>query len=134
MFVRKNLITRFSSRQSSPNDVKILLIELNFRKQNWLICCCYNPHKNLISYLLQELAKVIQTYSNNYDDILLVGAFNAEVSETSFSSFWELYEVNPSCINLFLRNSPNSFQKSTVVETGASNFHKLTSCDEIIFT
>ena len=68
-----------------------------------------------------------------------MGDFNAEVSETSFSSFCELYEVksiinqstcyknptNPSCIDLFLTNSPNSFQKSTVVETGLSDFHKL---------
>ena len=32
-------------------------------------------------------------YSNNYDDILLMGDFNAEVSETSFPSFCELYKV-----------------------------------------
>ena len=64
--------------------------------------------------------------------------FNAEVSETSFSSFCELYEVKsiinkstcynnptkPYCIDLFLTNSPNSFQKSTVVEAGLSVFHK----------
>ena len=106
--------------------------------QKWLICCCYNPHKNLINYHLQELAKGIEIYSENYDDILLMGDFNAEVSETSFSSFCELYEVksiinqstsyknltNPSCIDLFLTNSPNSFQKSTVVKTGLSDFYK----------
>ena len=68
-----------------------------------------------------------------------MGDFNEEVSETSFSSFCELYEVkiiihqsicyksptNPSCIDLFLTNSPNSSQKSAVVETGLSDFHKL---------
>ena len=32
---------------------------------------------------------------------------------------------NPSCIDLFLTNSPNSFQKSTAVETRLSDFHKL---------
>ena len=68
-----------------------------------------------------------------------MGDFNAEVSESSFSSFCELYEVksifnqsnnhkiltNPSCIGLFLKNSPSSFQKSTVVEINLSDFHKL---------
>ena len=133
------MITRLLSRHSFPHDIEILLIELNLRKKKWLICCCYNPHKNLINYHLQELAKGIQIYSNNYDDILLMGDFNAEFSETSFSSFWELYEVksiinqstcyknstNPLCIDLFLTNSPNNFQKLTVVETGLSDFHKL---------
>ena len=68
-----------------------------------------------------------------------MGDFNAEVSETCFSSFCELYEVksiisqsicyknptNLSGIDLFLTISPNSFQKSTVVETSLSDFHKL---------
>ena len=65
--------------------------------------------------------------------------FNAEVSGTSFFSFCKLYEVkiiinmptcnksfrNCSCIDLFLTNSPNSFQKTTVVETGLPDIHKL---------
>ena len=89
---------------------------------------------------LQKLAKGIQIYSNNYDDILLMGYFNAEVTNTSFFSFCKLYEgksiinqftcyknpTNPSSINLFLTNLPNSLRKSTVVETGLSDFHKLT--------
>ena len=68
-----------------------------------------------------------------------MGDFNAEVFETSFSSFCELYKVksiisqstcykdptNPLCIDLFLTNSPNSFQRSTVVETGLSDFYEL---------
>ena len=71
--------------------------------------------------------------------ITLMGDFNVEVSETSLSFFCELYEVksiikqstcykistNPSRIDLFITNSPNSFQKSTVVESALSDFHKL---------
>ena len=71
--------------------------------------------------------------------MLLMCDFNAEVSGTSFFSFCKLYEVkiiinmptcyksfrNCSCIDLFLTNSPNSFQKTTVVETGLPDIHKL---------
>ena len=32
---------------------------------------------------------------------------------------------NPSCINLFLTNSPQSFQNTTTVTTGLSDFHKM---------
>ena len=139
LFVRENLITKLLSRHLFPHDIEIIFTELNLRQKKWLICCRYNPHKNLINYHLQELVKGIQIYSKNYNDILLMGDFNAEVAETSFSSFCELYEVksiinqpacyknltNPSCIDLFLTNSPNSFQKSTAVETRLSDFHKL---------
>ena len=139
MFARENLIISLLLRNSFPYDIQILLIELNLRKKNWLICSCYNPHKNLINCHLQKLAKGIQIYSNNYDDILLMGYFNAEVTNISFSSFCKLYEgksitnqstcyknpTNPSCINPFLTNLPNSLRKSTVVKTGLSDFHKL---------
>ena len=33
---------------------------------------------------------------------------------------------NPSCIDLVLTNNPNSFQNSGVIETGLSDFHKMT--------
>ena len=33
---------------------------------------------------------------------------------------------NPSCIDLILTNSPYSFQNSCAVETGLSDFHKMT--------
>ena len=77
LFGRESLITRLLSRYSFPHDIEILFIELNLRKKKWLICYCYNPHKNLINYHLQELAKGIQMDSNNYDGILLMGDFNA---------------------------------------------------------
>ena len=32
---------------------------------------------------------------------------------------------NPSCIDLFLTNSFQSFQKTTTVSTGLSDFHKM---------
>ena len=34
---------------------------------------------------------------------------------------------NSSCIDLILTNRPNSFQNSMVIETGLSDFHKLTT-------
>ena len=34
--------------------------------------------------------------------------------------------VNPSCIDLILTNRPKSFQNTLNVETGLSDFHKLT--------
>ena len=33
---------------------------------------------------------------------------------------------NPSCIDLVITNKSRSFQKSSVIETGLSDFHRLT--------
>ena len=68
-----------------------------------------------------------------------MGDYNAEITETNMSSFCEIYHLtniikqptcfknpsNPSCIDLFLTNNANCFQRSLVLETGLSDFHKL---------
>ena len=51
-----------------------------------------------------------------------------------FCDFYELKNLikdaknpeNPSCIDLILTNNTNSFQNSGVIETGLSDFHKMT--------
>ena len=104
-----------------------------------LLCCSYNPHKNLIKEHLRVLAEGIQFYSKDYENILLIGAYNAKITETNLPSFCKIYNLtdiikqptcfknpsNPSCIDPFLTNHPNCFQKSLVFETGLSDFHKL---------
>ena len=68
-----------------------------------------------------------------------MGDFNAGPNEPSFSVFYEICNTkyivkektffknpeNPTCIDLILTNRPRSFQDSTVVETGLSDFHKM---------
>ena len=126
-------------RYSLPPHIEILFFELNLRNRKWLVCCSYNPHKNLIKGHLRVLTEGIQFYSKDYENILLMGDYNAEITETNMSSFCEIYHLtniikqptcfknpsNPSCIDLFLTNNANCFQKSSVFETGLSDFHKL---------
>ena len=68
-----------------------------------------------------------------------MGDCNAEITETNMSTFCEIYHLtdiikqpacfrnpsNPSGIDQFLTNNANCFQKSSVFETGLSDFHKL---------
>ena len=68
----------------------------------------------------------------------MASILTATVPETNISSFCEIYHVtdikqpicfknpsNPSCIDLFLTNNANCFQKSSGFETSLSDFHKL---------
>ena len=69
-----------------------------------------------------------------------MGDFNAETNEASISEFCEIYNTkniikdktclknpeNPAYIDLMLTNSPRSFQNSIVIETGLSDFDKMT--------
>ena len=72
---------------------EILFFELNLRNLKWLVCCSYNPHKNLIKEHLRVLTEGIQFYSKDYENILLMGDSNAEITKTNMSSFCEIYHL-----------------------------------------
>ena len=70
---------------------------------------------------------------------MLAGDFNTEDTELCLETFLYQYEAknlvnektcfknpdNPSCIDLFLTNNCYSFQETTVVSTGLSDFHTM---------
>ena len=74
-----------------------------------------------------------------YENIIITGDFNAEISEPNLASFCTFYNFksliskstcyknpdNSSWIHLILTNCPNYFQNSSAFETGLSDFHKL---------
>ena len=140
MYVRDKIIVLALNRYSLQPHIEVLFFELNLRNRKWLVCCSsYNPHKTLIKEHLRVITEGIQFYSKDYENILLIGDYNAEITATNMSSFCKIYHLtniikqctcfknpsNPSCIYLFLTNNANSFQKSSVFETGLSDFHKL---------
>ena len=102
-----------------------------------LICSSYNTHKSNISNHLHHLG--LENYAGHYDNIILLGDFNSEFSEPCLNDFCDICNLknlvkeptcyknpdNPSCIDLFLTNRPRTFQCTTTIETGISNFHKL---------
>ena len=53
--------------------IEALLIELNLRKRKWLLCCSYNPHKNLIVAHLRETHIALDVLSSKYENIIIIG-------------------------------------------------------------
>ena len=87
MYVRDKIIVLALNRYLLPPHIEILFFELNMRNQKWLVCCSYNPHKNLIKEHLQVLTEGIQFYCKDYENILLMGDYNAEIAETKYVIF-----------------------------------------------
>ena len=43
-------------------------LEIDLRKQNWLICSSYNPNKHNISKHIEALSKSIDLFSSDYEN------------------------------------------------------------------
>ena len=132
-YVREGILVKLLPFEPLPTEC--LFVEIRKR----LVFCSYNPHKNNINNHLHLTRKKIDLYSSNYESVIVVGNFNSEINDKCMNDFGESYNLNslirestcyknpenPSCIGLFLTNSANSFQNSSVMETGLSDFHRI---------
>ena len=137
LFVREDIA---SSLLKIDTSIEALYVEINVRKKKWLIGCSYNPQKSLIAKHLTEIGKDLDIFSANYDNFILLGDFNSEPKEQYVKDFCHVYNCkniikentcfknpeNPSCIDLFITNRPACFNGSMTIETGLSDFHKMT--------
>ena len=105
-----------------PKDIEALFIELNFRKCKWLLCGLYHPLSQKDQYFFDNIDKTLDIYST-YEKVIPDGDFNSQIGENRNGSYMYQHNLqsiniepscyknlnNPSCIDLFLTNSPRSF-------------------------
>ena len=86
------------------------------------------------------MGKAIDSLPSRYKHFLLIPDFNAEMSDMFRKDFCHIYSfknlikeptcfknpTNPKYIDLMLTNRHRSFHNSCVIETGLSDFHKMT--------
>ena len=113
-------------------------------ERKWCIFFIYKPPKITKSSFFEEVSKTFSQAVNKYDNILIVGDFNIDISSVNvenascFSDLWETFNLKnpvtkPTCykslkgsiIDLILTNKPRSFQNTSVCETGLSDCQKL---------
>ena len=140
LYTRSDIPSTLLTSVSLPEHVECVFIEIRLGKVKWLLGNFYNPCKNQISSNLHYLSIAIDHYFPQYDNILILGDFNSEMSEVPMIIFCESYNLKnlvkaptcfknpekPSCIDLMLTNRYRSFTNTVVVETGLSDFHRMT--------
>ena len=73
----------------------------------------YNPNKYLIKKSTQNIGKIIDFYTVNYDNFLIVGDLNSESTESSMHEFCNIYDLHSLC------------HKSTCCKKSGKNHHAL---------
>ena len=123
MMMMMKVISKLLKIDNLPSDEEAIFIEMNIKNKKWLLCCTYNPNKSLIESHLRQLQKQLEVFSERYEHFIIIGDFNADVSDPSMTSFCTLFKrksivkeptcykvpENPSCIDSFSTNCPRSF-------------------------
>ena len=112
---------------------------MNIRSKKLSFCFTYNSNKSLLERHLNQIQAQLEIFCKNYEHLLILGNFNAIISEPILTYFCTLFKLknlvkeltcyknpnSPSCIYLFLTNYARNFHNTCIFETGLSDFHKL---------
>jgi exonuclease III len=143
IYVREDIPTKLLNKHNFTKNIEGIFIEINLRKTKFVFFGAYRSEKHITHGIsevefFEQVGLALDVYSN-YDKFLLAGDFNTEEEDEALNNF--LFErnaknlvkektcfksmTNPSCIDLFITNSPNSFQHTSTVPVGLSDFHKM---------
>ena len=124
-----------------PDEIEGIFVEVNLRKAKWLLFGGCHPPRPQAEYFLKHVNYALDIYRKTFDKFLLAGDFNIEETDPIMFEFLFKNDSknlvqqktcfkstnNPSCIDLFVTNSPRSFQNTTTFASGLSDFHKMIS-------
>jgi exonuclease III len=140
IFSRDNLTCYELKPRTLYPELECTFLEMRIKQNKWLVIVGYNPHKEEIGNFLEKVTTDLDKRLPKYDNLLMIGDWNSAVNEDEMENFCEMYNLenliteptcfksseNPSSIDIMLTNKKRSFQNSMTVETGLSDFHKMT--------
>ena len=143
IYIREDIPSDILLKHKLPSNIEAIFVEINLRKNRLLLVGTYHSthktHGSSDETFFNNIGLALDVYST-YDKFLLAGDLNVQEEDDILDEFMEDYLAknlvkeptcfknaeNPSCIDLFITNSYLSFQKTTTVTTGLSDFHKMT--------
>lgn len=137
LYINENIPFKVLRKYTLPDDIEVLVVEINLRKRKWLLIGAYKPPLQKNYYFLTQIANVLISHLNYHENIIIMGDLNMEISDTDFDNFISTYDLHrliksptcfksstsPSCIDHILTNQPNFFKNSVTIETGISDWH-----------
>ena len=139
MYVNEDIPSRILTPHVIRDDIEILCVEINLRKQKWLIMGIYGPPGMKAVYFINNICRGIDVYNNRYEHFVIMGDFSLEPTEEITEKLcvsYNLYNLvkeptcfkgPPKCFNdLILTNKKYNFQNTITITTGFPDFHKLT--------
>ena len=138
VYVNKDIPSKQVLSYKLAEDMQVVPVEINLRKQKWLIIAIYKPPRTDTKTFLNNLSNAIDFYNKSYDNIIIVGDFNSGPNNPVMTAFLSEHHLfnhmknktcfkseKGSCIDLILSNKKHSLQHTGTVDTGISDHHHL---------
>ena len=87
VYVNGDIPSRMISIRDCPSGIQILPVEMNLKKQKWLVVAIYALLSQCKSYFITELTKVLDKCRNNFENIVVLCDFNMEPTNQEMTTF-----------------------------------------------
>ena len=138
VYVNSKIPSKVLKTPDCPSDIQVIPVEINLKKQKWLVIAIYTPPSQCKNYFITELTKMLDKCRGSYENTVILWDFNMQPTNQILKPFLEdntfvnliksntCFKSKPgSRIEFILTNKPKSFQNSGVMEIGVSDHHTL---------
>ena len=87
LFVREDIPSKLFPNIDPSGNIENIFVEINLRSKKWLISGSYNPNVGLIQNHTVNLSKNLDFYSSKYENFIIIGDFNAEMTNKVWKNF-----------------------------------------------
>ena len=94
VYVRDNIPSNLVKLDQKFENLEGFFVELELYKKNkWLLSYSYNQHKGKKKEDLSNISKGLNELNSKYNNILIMGDLNSEMSEPSLDKFCQVYNL-----------------------------------------
>ena len=138
MYVNQDIPSCILKSYIIPDDIEILCVKINLRKQKWAVFGIYRPPGINEGYFIDNISRLIDSYSKKYENYIIMGDSNMQECDDHMKGMLVSYNLinlvkentcfngPPKCYALILTNRKYHFQNTFSMTTGFSDFHKIT--------
>lgn len=84
-----------------PSNIQVMSVEINLKKQKWLVMAICIPPSQCKNYFINELNKILDKCRGSYEDSAILGNFNMQPANQILETFLE----DNSFVNLIKSNT-----------------------------
>ena len=93
VYVRSDIPSHRLHSFKLSDGIECVSFEINLRKKKWALFSVYRPPTQSQDYLLENLGRALDHYTENYENFMFIGVFNMTETEEQLKNFLDLYSL-----------------------------------------
>ena len=78
--MKSNIPTKKLIIPDCPSNIHMIPVDINLKKQKWLVVAIHAPPSQCKNYFIAELTKMLGKYRGSYESAVMLGDFHIQLT------------------------------------------------------